>query len=88
MSTHDKIQEEVNANYEVFVAKLSELIEQHPGKFALLRHREIINIFESIEAAVRFAVAEYPDGLFSVQKITRETVDQGFFSNAIALSAI
>ena len=88
MSTNEEIQAEVDRNYEAFTAVLPDLMKQHPGQFAVLRHKEVISTFESIEAAIHFAVAKYPDGLFSVQQITDTPAAQGFFSYAIALSSV
>ncbi len=88
MTDNALIQEEVDKNYQAFQAALPELLKQHPGEFAVIRHQKVTQFSHSVEGAVRFAVAEYPDGLFSIQEITEATADQGFFSNAIALSAL
>ena len=88
MSNNDPIQAEVDKNYEAFQEVLPDLLQRHPGKFAVMRHQKVMDTFDSVEDAARFAVAEYPDNLFSVQEITDATADQGFFSNAIVLNAL
>jgi len=88
MSDNDPIQAEVDKNYKAFQEVLPDLLQSHPGKFAVMRHQELADTFDSIEEAVKFAVANYPDNLFSIQEITDTTADQGFFSNAIALSTL
>ena len=82
------IQAEVDNNYAAFQVALPDLLTQYRGKFALMRHEKVEGTFDSLEEAVKFAVSEYADNLFSVQEITDATADQGFFSNAVALSAV
>lgn len=76
---HPAIQAEVDKNYEAFQKLLPELIEEHNGRFALMRGEKVVNIFDSVHDAVVFAKEKYDDDLFSVQKITKQAVDSGDF---------
>ena len=79
------IREEVDKNYEVFEKKLPDLMQTDQGRFALMRHGEIAQIFDSAADAVIFANEKYADGLFSVQEITMQTVDLGYLSHALSV---
>lgn len=82
MMDHSAIQAEVDHNYEAFKELLPTLVQQHNGKFALMRHQKLEHIFDSVHDAVVFAKAKYEDELFSVQEITERTADLGYFSHA------
>ena len=88
MMNNSNIQEEVDKNYEVFKELLPELIKNHSGRFALMRHQEIENIFDSVGDAVIFAKEKYNDDLFSVQEITERIEDMGYFSHAINVVSV
>lgn len=83
MMDHPAIQAEVDKNFEAFQKLLPELIEAHDGKFALMRGKKIVQIFDSVHDAVVFAKEKYDDDLFSVQKITNQAADLGIFSHAV-----
>jgi hypothetical protein len=80
--THD-IDGEVDANFEKFQQLLPELVKSHPGKFALMREREIHGFFASAAVAMAAGRSQFRDGLFSVQEVTDRPVDLGFFSHAV-----
>jgi hypothetical protein len=80
-------QEAVDRNHAAFGRKLPELLEKHRGKYALLRHEEIVGFYESIVDAQQIGEQLYPDGLFSVQQVTDNQVDLGFYSHAVHLGA-
>lgn len=79
----DKIQEAVDANYEAFSRRLPELLRTHPGQFALLRYGEIKAFFPSARKAAQHGQSTFDDGLFSVQEVTDEAVDLGWFSHVV-----
>lgn len=85
---HSAIQAEVDKNYEAFQKLLPELIEEHNGRFALMRGKKVEQIFDSVHDAVVFAKEKYDDDLFSVQKISEQAVDLGFFSHAIHVVSV
>ena len=79
----DELQREVDRNFEAFQKILPELLQSHSGKFALLRHEEVVEFFDSAGDAMIFGTREYPDGLFSVQQVKEEIADLGYFSHAL-----
>ncbi len=78
-------QHEIEANLEFFRTKLPELVQSHREKFALIRHREIIGMFDTALDAQTAGNKLYPDNIFSVQKVTETAIDLGFFSHAVHL---
>ena len=79
------IQKEVDENYKAFKELLPELLKDHRGRFALMRDKEVVQIFDSVHDAVVFAKDKYEDELFSVQEVTEQSADLGYFSHAINL---
>lgn len=75
--------DEVQKNFEAFEKLLPDLVEEHSGKYALIRHQKIVAIYSTVEDAVQTGQSFYDDGLFSVQKITSTPIDLGFFSHAV-----
>ncbi len=75
--------EEVTRNYEAFMQKLSQLLSEHHGKFALMRDAEIIEFFDTSGDAYRAGQKLYPDQPFSIQQVIDSPVDLGFFSHAL-----
>lgn len=88
MVTRDDKQTEVDANYEVFLARLPALMDTHAGKFVVMRRREPIEFFDTARDALLFATRTFPDGLFSIQEVTQRVIDLGWFSNAAAHVAV
>jgi len=76
---------EVDRNLESFRGKLPELLRTHPGKFALMRHQEIVDFFDTLIDALIAGQKLYSDQLFSVQQVTEASIDLGFFSHAVHL---
>ena len=66
---------EITQNYEAFLKKLPGLLAHHRGKFALMRHREVIGIYSILGDAVREGIRRYENVPFSVQEITDELVE-------------
>ena len=83
MAKQDKIQEAVDQNYETFRKLLPELLKTHEGKFALMRHGEIVEFFGSMNDAIRHGQCTFDDGLYSVQEVTDVAVDLGWFSYVV-----
>ncbi|WP_299321537.1 hypothetical protein [Parasphingopyxis sp.] len=73
---------EVDQNYDFFQRNLSKFIDDHRGEFALLKSCEIIEFFATPGEAYRNAKAKFADGVFSIQEVTDEPIDLGFFSHA------
>lgn len=71
---------EVNKNFKVFKGLLPSIDPRHSGKFAVLRKEKIIDYFDSMSDAAKYADALYEDGLYSIQEVNAKVVDLGIFS--------
>ena len=81
----DKLQKEIDANLEYFQKELPNIDSANQGKFALLRHKKIIGFYDTVMDAVTAGNTAYSDQIFSVQQVTEEAADLGFFSHAVLL---
>ena len=72
---------EIDRNYDVFQRNLSAYLARHRGDHALMRHGEVVEFFARPGDAYRAAIARYPDHIFSIQEVTDEPIDLGFFSH-------
>jgi hypothetical protein len=77
------IREQVDKNYEAFITMLPTIIGMHRDKYALMRDGLAVGYYSTLEDAYMTANKFYPDGQFSVQKVTDIPVDLGFFSHAV-----
>ncbi len=82
MSDLEKKQREVDENYDAFLEILPQLMKKHEGKFALMRHKEPVEFFDTTRDALIYATKTYKDGLYSVQEVTQKPIDLGWFSHA------
>ncbi len=72
---------EVDANYDFFLRHLHDYAEGHAGQYALLKNRAVIQFFDKPGDAYRYARMTFGDGIFSIQEVTEEPIDLGFFSH-------
>jgi len=77
------IQEEVDRNFEAFQRELPNILH-FQGKHALMHDGKIINYYDTIGDAISTGRSMYRDNLFSVQLVTIQPVDLGFFSHALS----
>jgi hypothetical protein len=77
------VRTEVDRNYEAFVSELPSIIVMNRNKFALMRHGKVINFYATWDDAYQTGVTFYADKEFSVQKVTDQPVDLGYFSHAL-----
>lgn len=77
-------QQIVKRNFDAFQKELPRLLETHAGKLALMRDEKVVEFFDSVGDAIKYAQANFPDDLYSVQLVTREIEDLGYFSHAVA----
>ena len=71
---------EHSQNYQAFKKLLKDdpdMLVTHKDKYALMRHKEIIKIYDTIQQAIVASQTKYKDGLFSIQKITNEKISLG-----------
>lgn len=74
---------EIDQNYARFRELLPQILPGHAGEFALMRNAAIAEYFQDLGSAVRAGEQRFDDGLYSVQEITDQPVDLGFFSHAV-----
>ena len=73
---------ELDRNYDYFQQHISEFARANAGRFALLRHQQLVQFFDTLADAVTYADAHFPDRLFSVQPVEPDPVDLGFIGRA------
>jgi hypothetical protein len=80
----DSLRLEVDRNYDWFQRNLARLLEDHAGQYALLKARKVVSFHDGPGTAYRAGLALFPDEIFSVQEVTDEPVDLGFWSLGLA----
>lgn len=73
---------EVDHNYDQFQRLLGTILPEHEGQIALMRSGEIVGFFDTVRDALSCAGTRFPDGIFSLQDVTREPINLGVFSHA------
>ena len=81
----DQVEKEVGENYTYFKNNFSELVEKYKDRFLVIRSREVQKDFETDKEAILWAMEEYPDGMFSVQKASTEEISLGSISSYAVL---
>lgn len=76
------LRQEVDANYDFFQRNLALLMHDHRDSYALLRHCRIEGFFDKPGDAYRVGLERYVDEIFSIQQVTDEVEDLGYFSRA------
>ena len=80
--TKSELQTEIDQNLEFFLEKLPELLKEHRNRYALLQHKSIVGIFDTIRDARTTGDKLFPDKLYSIQMVSDVAMDLGFFSHA------
>lgn len=75
---------EVDRNYDAFVRLLAKILPKHRGQYALMRERKIVAYFDAPGDANIEGTNRFPDGVFSIQEVTDEPIDLGFWSHVAA----
>ena len=73
---------EIDRNYDFLQRALARVLPDHEGQYALLKDSAIVAFFDRPGDAYRAALDRFPDRLFSIQEVTSEPLDLGFFSYA------
>ena len=73
---------QLDLNYFAFRSKLPELLQTHAGKYALLYQQNIVSYFDSAIEALTVGHEKYGEGEYSVQEVTGEIENLGFYSYA------
>lgn len=79
-----KIQQEVDRNYEAFQKILPQLMKKNPGKWALLHEGKVEAVFDTASDAYTAGGKLYDAKPFSIQEITNQVVDLGWYSHAVS----
>lgn len=74
--------DEVDRNYEAFIAELPSILPHHQGQFALLHDRHVVTYCGSALAAMVEGVTRFGEGRYSVQEVTTDCDNLGFYSYA------
>ena len=88
MADSQSRQEAVDRNYEAFRAMLPDLLRTLPGKFVLLRDGEVVESFDTARDALLYAEKAFDDDLYSIQQVTDQVVDLGYFSHAVRFDTV
>ncbi|MBE5074301.1 hypothetical protein IM511_08275 [Erythrobacteraceae bacterium E2-1 Yellow Sea] len=80
--THS-IEVEIERNYATFLSLLNELLPKEAGRYMLLQGQKLRGVFDSASQAERAGFEKYGDEPYSIQEISDEPVDLGFYSYAI-----
>jgi hypothetical protein len=78
----DRQRREVDDNYNAFARQLGSIMGAHRDQFALMREGAIVGYFDKPGDAFREGMAQFSDSVFSIQEVTDEPIDLGFWSHA------
>ncbi len=70
---------------EVYEKNKSNLLRDHSGKFVLIKDKEIIEVYESQNDAIKVGIDKFGNSPFLVKKIEEIEPSQNFTSNLIQL---
>ena len=76
------IPDEVDRNYAAFEKELPSLLQVRPGKFALMHREKIVDFHDTAKIAVTQGMLKFGAGSYSVQEVTTQPDDLGFYSYA------
>ena len=81
-----KQQKEVDRNFEIFQEKMknNEIEQEFYGKFALMKDGKIVDYFNTWSDAKKAGQLAYKeDSIFSIQEVTNDSINLGFYSYAV-----
>lgn len=78
----DAIHDEIAANFDFLQRTLRDHLRAHAGQFALLKGQRVHGYFDSAGAADQAGWTQFDDGLYSIQQVTPEPVELGYYANA------
>ena len=77
----DRQAEEVDRNYEAFERMLPAILAAHRDQVALMKDQKIVGFYDKPVDALRAAVQQFPDDVFSIQEVTDVPIDLGIWSH-------
>ncbi|SEM89008.1 hypothetical protein SAMN05192583_1418 [Sphingomonas gellani] len=80
----DALQEEIDRNFDSFQRVVHQFLPARKGQWALLRHGDVTSFYPTAGEAEGAGMDAYKDDIFSIQEVTEEVVDLGFFSHVVA----
>ena len=80
---NENLQKEVDANFEVFQKILPDILPYETDRWALMRHGECVDFYDTLRDAETAGRAMYKDRIFSVQQVSDVVVGLGWFSHAM-----
>jgi len=72
--------DQVDRNYEAFLARLPDLLREYEGRFALLHDAKVVAFYSSSLEATLEGLKQYKPGDYSVQEVTSVPDHLGFYS--------
>ena len=79
--TLEEVQKEIDKNYDFFLKELPNIINLYNNKYALLKNAEIIDYFDTMDDAIKYAKIRFEDGLYSIQKVNETPVSLGYLGS-------
>ncbi len=73
---------EVDRNFEAFATMLPELLQRAPGKYALLHREKLAGLYDKALDAFIEGVQRFGENEYSVQEVTQQSDNLGFYSYA------
>lgn len=77
----ERQKQQVDLNYDAFVRMLGGILDNHRDKLALMRDGSIVGYYDTPKSALQAANSMFPDAIFSLQEVTDEPIDLGFWSH-------
>ena len=78
------IEVEIERNFAAFQDIMTALPPEANGQYALLHDQQLDGLYPSAGAAERAGYARYQDMPYSIQLVSDEPIDLGFFSYALS----
>ena len=78
----EALSREVDRNYDYFQRNIASYLPGERGRFALIRHRQIVGFYDDPGEAAREGSTRFPDEIFSIQEVTDAPIDLGLYSYA------
>lgn len=79
--TLEEVQKEIDKNYDFFLKELPNIINLYNNKYALLKNAEIIDYFDTMDDAIKYAKIRFEDGLYSIQKVNETPISLGYIGS-------
>lgn len=78
------IEVEIERNYAAFPDIMAALPPGSDGQYALLHNQQLCGLYPTAGAAERAGVERYREKPYSIQLVSKEPIDLGFYSYALS----